>query len=275
MSKKTSKTCPNCAKAFSFYASAGDKLYCSKECYQSSRRADTNCPECGKEFWYHKSWPRKYCCQSCAGKNALKNFASHFAGETLNVKCDWCGNKFNRNAFEIAKTQKHFCSRACFGAWLSKTQKGIPRPEVRGENPKRHKRTDKTCPQCQGVFRVKNSHAARRKFCSKACMAEWQKIAMAGENGFNWRGGYEPYYGPNWRTQRRNARRRDKYTCQHCGKTEQKLKRQLDVHHIKPFRLFGKRHKEANRLSNLVSLCNRCHLKEEHTQGQRPNPLTR
>ena len=86
--------------------------------------------------------------------------------------------------------------------------------------------------------------------------AQWQ----AGPNNYNWKGGHEPYYGPNWKSQRRNARHRDNYTCQRCGITEEKLSRQLDVHHLTPFREFGlERYKEANTLKNLVCLCSECH----------------
>jgi predicted HNH restriction endonuclease len=36
----------------------------------------------------------------------------------------------------------------------------------------------------------------------------------------------------------------------------------LDVHHIIPFRKFGiDRYREANKISNLISLCNSCHSK--------------
>lgn len=96
-------------------------------------------------------------------------------------------------------------------------------------------------------------------------MTNWQKQAVRGESNFNWKGGYEPYYGPNWRQQRRNARARDKYTCQRCGVTEKDLGRQLDVHHKIRFGNFGiKRYKEANRLENLISLCYTCHTTVEH-----------
>ena len=65
------------------------------------------------------------------------------------------------------------------------------------------------------------------------------------------------------------ARKRDKYHCQHCGATQTKIKRALDVHHIRPFREFGyvpgknESYKQANDLINLISLCKVCHKQAE------------
>jgi len=101
-----------------------------------------------------------------------------------------------------------------------------------------------------------------------------ESVEWSGENSPVWKGGQLYYYGPNWRQQRRNARYRDKYTCQHCGLTEVQLGKQLDVHHIVPFRKFGpKKYRQANRLRNLISLCPACHLTDEHRQNNRPNPV--
>jgi 5-methylcytosine-specific restriction endonuclease McrA len=76
-----------------------------------------------------------------------------------------------------------------------------------------------------------------------------------------WKGGKIYYYGPDWDRQRNKARARDNYTCQHCGVTETQLSKELDVHHKIKFRIFGIEHyKEANDLTNLISLCNPCHI---------------
>ncbi len=94
---------------------------------------------------------------------------------------------------------------------------------------------------------------------------------LSGENNYNWKGGRIEYYGPNWYRQRRKARKRDGFTCHHCGKSEQENERALDVHHIQPFRTFNyvtgenDNYKEANKLSNLISLCRSCHIREEHS----------
>jgi DEAD/DEAH box helicase domain-containing protein len=67
-------------------------------------------------------------------------------------------------------------------------------------------------------------------------------------------------YGPNWPTQRDRARARDGYRCQNCGAPEQG--RAHHVHHKIPFRGFAS-YRQANQLSNLVTLCSRCHRRAE------------
>lgn len=73
----------------------------------------------------------------------------------------------------------------------------------------------------------------------------------------NWRGGYAPYYGPNWREQARQARKRDGYTCQDCGKVQHRPA--LDVHHLVARQEFGADYVAANELANLITLCKSCH----------------
>lgn len=265
--KRISRNCPQCGKLYSFYPSAtktGIKKYCSLECQKKGTHIEKQCPECGKTFLSLKSWPTNHCSRKCSSKSTVH---VHFNSQPIGKKfCEICGKEIKKGKWSGVR----FCSQKCFGIHLTKTRTGVPRPEVSGPQPQRYKRVSKTCPQCEKEFQVKQSQAARRRFCSKACMANFQVGSVSGENNFNWRGGYDPYYGPNWRQQRRNARRRDNYTCQRCGIDENKLKKQLDVHHIRPFRLFKKDYKRANRLSNLVSLCPVCHLVTEHT----PKPPT-
>jgi DEAD/DEAH box helicase domain-containing protein len=67
-------------------------------------------------------------------------------------------------------------------------------------------------------------------------------------------------YGPNWSEQRARARARDGYRCQHCDLPEDKHSHH--VHHKVPFRTFDS-YRLANHLSNLVTLCSRCHSRAE------------
>ena len=75
-------------------------------------------------------------------------------------------------------------------------------------------------------------------------------------------------YGPDWQEQRAKTRARDGYRCGECGAQETR-NRHHDVHHRVPFRVFGyvpglnRNDREANRLSNLVLLCRRCHHRLE------------
>ena len=67
-------------------------------------------------------------------------------------------------------------------------------------------------------------------------------------------------YGPGWAKIRDRVRARDGYKCQVCGTPE--TTRQHNVHHKVPFKTFASR-EEANRLSNLTTLCPSCHHKVE------------
>jgi hypothetical protein len=101
----------------------------------------------------------------------------------------------------------------------------------------------------------KHSKEAREK------MRAMKKGRYCGADNPAWRGGYEPYYDPNWEEQRRTALERDNYTCQKCGSPQKG--REHDVHHIIPFHKFGlERYLEANSLNNLITLCLNCHRKE-------------
>lgn len=89
--------------------------------------------------------------------------------------------------------------------------------------------------------------------------------------------GYEPrnpwgedrggrYYGPNWAEQRRKRLKVDGRECRVCGtsRDQQYLDygRDLSVHHIEKFDSFDS-WKDANKLSNLVTVCTNCHRRVE------------
>lgn len=125
-----------------------------------------------------------------------------------------------------------------------------------------------SCPICGSIFMRDPNAATGIRYCSKRCFGQTMKRNV-GEKNPNWRGGRVSYYGPNWKEQRRKARKRDNYICQLCGIAEGKYNQKLDVHHIVPFRNFNYVIKEntnylsANNLSNLISLCMSCHKRIE------------
>jgi DEAD/DEAH box helicase domain-containing protein len=67
-------------------------------------------------------------------------------------------------------------------------------------------------------------------------------------------------YGSDWPSLREIILRRDKNTCQICGKIVDSVP--LHVHHIKPLRSFSCI-EEANQIDNLITLCFRCHHRAE------------
>ncbi|MCL5611633.1 MAG: DEAD/DEAH box helicase [Chloroflexi bacterium] len=77
-------------------------------------------------------------------------------------------------------------------------------------------------------------------------------------------------YGRDWPRIRLAVRTRDGFRCQVCGAAENTLTsaggREHDVHHKIPFRQFTSV-KEANRMDNLITLCQACHrLAEENVR---------
>jgi DEAD/DEAH box helicase domain-containing protein len=67
-------------------------------------------------------------------------------------------------------------------------------------------------------------------------------------------------YGSNWKKIRQSVLERDQYTCAACKKISPDSG--LHVHHKMPMRNFSSL-EEAHQLSNLISLCPRCHQRAE------------
>ena len=93
---------------------------------------------------------------------------------------------------------------------------------------------------------------------------ERMSAARTGAQNPQWKGGVSDSYGAGWGKARERVRERDD-VCQHCGCEGDE--RQLDVHHIVPFRLFEQADEtptgKAHELGNLVLLCRPCHRKAE------------
>jgi hypothetical protein len=125
------------------------------------------------------------------------------------------------------------------------------------------------CTNCGKDFEDPNWGRARKSgktFCSVSCCNTYR----SGANNPAWRGGHPKYYGSNWRVVRRQARVRDDFTCQRCGKKRRRLP---DVHHIQPINTFNTL-EAANFLENLVCLCHNCHMFVEwHGMDFRPKTV--
>jgi len=238
-------------------------------------RVECTCRQCGAVFAVVpaqvKRGRAKFCSKDCA--NAARRV--HVA-----VVCDQCGASVSLKSSKANRGVTAYCSRDCYmaaradGAWITAPCKTCGAPMTyRRSQPKRFcswgcrdqgadwgdpsKRTTVTCAGCGTVMIEWASRP--RTYCSTACAGD----ARAGDAAWAWRGGRPGSYGASWRRARRLARARDG-RCVDCGITPDALRRALDVHHLIPFRSFGiERHREANVLTNLVSLCQRCHLKRE------------
>lgn len=170
----------------------------------------------------------KYCSRGCADL-ARRNRTEH--------KCPQCGKLFILRPSEVGGK---YCSRDCY----SKS-----RPQL----------INCICKQC-GIEFTRRPSEGNGLYCSKQC----QGIALRGENHPRWRGGHSNYRGKNWSQQRKLAYARDRGICQYCGVKSQKGKSKNSVHHIKRFSDFNGDYISANQLTNLITLCQPCHMKAEN-----------
>lgn len=235
------------------------------------------CDYCGtsfKEAPANRPKPLKFCttaCQSAWQRESKINTGANnprWNDSRVPKSCEVCGQRFTVDATQDRRFTVRCCSRKCLHAWCSQHQRGPNSPSWRNANPER------PCDNCGQMFTPCSSSIAQRTarkhwFCSRACKGQWMSKNLVGARSARWTGGKAEYYGPDWIRQSRAARKRDSYTCQHCGTTKGQAHKALDVHHIYPFRSFGyiagvnTHHIAANDLANLITLCPACHKAAE------------
>jgi 5-methylcytosine-specific restriction endonuclease McrA len=130
------------------------------------------------------------------------------------------------------------------------------RPEITQSEPVTVKCTH--CGKRTTVPRWFEKEGLELHFCGDRCRGLWRddhrsEVKLKGNRD---------YRGGNWQTIARSIRERDAYRCRSCGISEETLGRQLDVHHVVPFRAFGSPDR-ANQPDNLISVCPSCHKKQE------------
>ncbi len=233
------------------------------------------CPVCGVE--YQADTKRlKFGRQTTCSRKCSYALRADIRDKSVELVCGVCGEKFTRTPAQVARA-KHgiFCSRECHYAarGLGLTKRVVENPYtytpeskaamIAASSKPKGKRTFHLleCAQCGKEFDDPTDGRKRKSgvsFCSLDCCNAYRK----GENNPAWRGGHPKYYGADWRGLRRDARSRDKYTCQRCGKECTSPQRAPDVHHIKPVSSFDNVN-DANTLDNVVCLCHTCHMQVE------------
>ena len=241
----------------------GQTVYCSVACRRTGHLSA--CAACGSPIYVKQSTasrrPSRWCSRACSD-------AGRKRGERR--ECARCGEPFYVFPSELTKQGRAnlYCSRACGNAAsavirtglkrtdetrakISRVRAGVPIPKLR-KPPIVH-----LCHQCSAPFEVSRSRPTPQlaKFCSTDCWLAYVRLTPSALGAY--RGGAHPYYGPDWRSQARKARERDRHTCRNCGLHQ--FNPRLDVHHIVPRRLFGNDYRSANQLENLISLCKPCH----------------
>lgn len=213
--------------------------------YEETLSDTESCPTCGKEYQDNQS---------------VKIHHTKAHNESLskeNLDCTWCGESFKRQKSRL-NGEKHFCSQDCHGSWKS--------ANLTGKNHWNSNQVTTNCDWCGNEIERAESDILSEVFCDNHCMSQYRLNAdNGGENHPNWKGGDgSHYYGPNWQQRRREAIKQARGVCEHpeCQRVESRCGRSLDVHHIIPFRYFDDKQK-ANKLSNLMVLCQEHHAKVE------------
>lgn len=191
----------------------------------------------------------------------------------VEFECAWCSTKDRTDQHHIDRAENNFCSPECRDYWRSENLVGEDAGGWQGGG-----KTEIECHYCGSTEKKWECHIGRsdRTFCNPTCYGKWESETgiRSGEQNGRWKGGggRRRYYGPNWHQQRRRAKERDDYCCRRCGMSENKsideLGRELDVHHLRPLRTFAPLETDddwstANALSNLLTLCRRCHREWE------------
>lgn len=240
MSNQTQRKCPVCHKTYLADATRlkwGRETTCSRQCSyllrakNLSKTQRLDCPICGDEFTVVPSRIRRAKYTPVCSRNCL------YKGRSLGI--------IKREVREPYRTT--LSSRQ---AWQEAAM------QRRGKPRKQKPAIIFTCEICGKIVSIPHSKIGARKF--RFCSPKCTRLGLSGKGNPAWRGGHKRYYGPNWCSQRRAARKRDNYICQRCDKTTKETKRSLDVHHKIPFNQC-KDYKEANQLANLITLCHTCH----------------
>lgn len=256
--------CEYCGKVFE--AKRKDKKYCCYSCQNKSKYEDSVCLNCGKVF--RKGGKDSTCCSIvCAKQYEWKNkqaeglnfieSSKKFRCRFVETTCKTCGKAIKIRHGDYNRSMREHgyvtCSRKC-----SSIAKGTT--------------ILIKCSECgKEYYRAKSLVQSNIKyyFCSKECQDKNSEYRPSGKDHYNFINGDTSYKrGENWLQVRREVRERDNFTCQICGKTEEEVGKLLDVHHIKPYRLFDN-YEEANDLTNLIALCPSCHHKLESEEAKK------
>jgi 5-methylcytosine-specific restriction endonuclease McrA len=231
-----------------------------------------NCWNCGGELERppHKieSNDRHFCDQECYhefGRADLRGENSpQYKGGKVSLTCECCGGEFQ--VYPFREDSARFCSRECKDDHMA-GRSGADTPAYKGA------KETYTCQNCGDEFE-EYPYREFTKYCSRSCYREASKELFAGDANPVWRGGYEPYYGPNWDEQRREAIERDGHECQDCGTHADDMDRSPDVHHKKRLGWYKEEYdrpewwERGNALDNLVTLCPSCHREREWSENR-------
>lgn len=275
--------CSNCDKEYqdprSGLEDSQEYTFCSVECSEEyleddpldrTKTVKRECSNCGNTVERKPSESEKYenvfCDSSCYGDwqslQTGEDNRNWDPGNHINVNCSWCDEDLVRDKYVVEQNDLFFCNASeCQARYNSEHLSGPDNPLWQGEIVE--------CQWCGQEKSITPTETERydNHFCDLDCCGKWRSENMVGEDAPRWKGGVsDTYYGPEWKRQRRKTLERDDFTCRSCGMEGEEHRieysKQLHVHHIIRFLSF-EHSEDANRLSNLVTLCKDCHKTAE------------
>lgn len=211
----------------------------------------------GKIKYRMKKWDIKKRSKSSAMDQKYKDVR-------VETNCPVCGKKVVKPKSSIKEEQQAiYCSQKCAYKGRGKYTK---RKVKDGYNTNRTKIT-KICDFCEDKFIV-NKTNSDQKYCSRKCFEKSHSERMSGESNPSYIDGRSKkkrsYRGEDWKEQRKKCYKRDDYTCQKCNRkcvgrrdlNENNSDLLIQCHHVTPYSEGG-----SNKLSNLITLCVKCHTK--------------
>lgn len=168
--------------------------------------------------------------------------------------CPVCGMEFVRGQWDVCggKYTWLFCSRECADRFHSSRMSGKGNP-LYG---KHHTEESRRKISENRIYLKGKEHPSYGRR-----LTEEQKKACSErelrEKRWRWKGGVHKYfwqYPPEWNDAlKTKVKKRDNYKCVMCGKTQDEVVK-LDIHHINEA-------KDDCSMTNLMTLCNDCHLR--------------
>jgi 5-methylcytosine-specific restriction endonuclease McrA len=248
--------CPECDQEFE--TECGMKIHHKMSHGESIAGMEIECDMCGEQFRRKQSHAdrteKAFCSPGCQADWRSENYTGEnnpsWSGGGISTECAVCGTELNVMRAKYQKYDRHFCSNACSAEWVSKNQSESDHPNWKPS-------VTFKCSNCgTQVERYPRDERYDNHFCSSDCLSEHRSKHYSAD------GRDRGKRGVYWENQRAKAIERDNFECQRCGLTDKEHRAEqnigLHVHHKNAAKTFES-DKKAHELSNLITLCSRCH----------------
>jgi endogenous inhibitor of DNA gyrase (YacG/DUF329 family) len=211
----------------------------------------------GKVRYRMKKWNIKK-------RSQKQSLEKKYEEKRIKTNCPVCGEHVEKAKSSIKDDQQEiYCSQKCAYKGRGKYTK----MDCEGGYDVKPTILKKTCKECEETFKVELANK-NYKYCSRKCFHKSHSDRMSGKGNPMYVDGSSKekrgYRGEGWKEKRKECYERDGYTCKICNRNcmgrkninEENSDRLIQCHHITPYNEGG-----TNDLSNLVTLCVRCHTK--------------